>query len=436
MPNPEPTCLVFAEEVSARLIYIVDVLWNKQARVTSDPSFFSVFQGEKIQYTDVPSWQDVLHIQPHGLLLSTDIRSIHIQMDTWEDLPIFFPGTGDIPFDWLAASFYLISRYEEYLPFQPDVYGRFPASASLAHREGFLNLPLIQHWTASIRQRFHLQSLPTMPDVPVIQVTYDVDELFQFLHLPISRQLKKAFRQLWQGDLSLLKTQWHVLRGEQKDPYDVWKWLWHSLHSCQQRATFFFSAADKVFGKDRQLSVLHPATKQILSTCMSGGEIGWHPSWASGDQPETLQEEYARLQEVSGQIIRQSRFHYLRFRLPVSYRQLIQLGIQHEYSMGYGTDNGFRAAYADPYTWFDVEKNQMTALTIHPFAYMDSTAIFQQGWEPGTAVHYLQRLKEQQKGITRSLQLVFHPHCLSQNIWREVHDTFLKGGHITWPPHQ
>ncbi|MFN9950184.1 MAG: DUF7033 domain-containing protein [Bacteroidota bacterium] len=436
MPTPEPTCLVFAEEVSPRLIYIVDVLWNQQARVTSDPSFFSLFQGDKIQYTNVLRWQGILHIQPHGLLAQSDIRSIHIQMDTWEDLPVFFSGTGDIPFDWFAASFYLISRYEEYLPFQQDAYGRYPASESLAYRKGFLDKPLIQHWTACIRKRFNLHSLGNLPAAPVIQTTYDVDELFQYLHLPASRQLKKALRQFLRGEFSLLKTQWRVLTARQKDPYDVWEWLWHSLLSSQQRPIFFFSGADKVSGNDRQLSVLHPAAKNILGACMKGGEIGWHPSWASGDQPEILQEEYARLQDVTGQSLRHSRFHYLRFRLPVSYRRLMELGVQHEYSMGYGTDQGFRASYADPFPWFDVERNEATALILHPFSYMDSTSLFQQGWEPSTAADYLQQLQEQQKGMVSSLQFVFHPHCLTQQAWREVHDTLLKLQYITPPPHR
>ena len=46
----------------------------------------------------------------------------------WKGLPVFFQTTSDsdIPFDVFAASFFLVSRYEEYLEFQPDAHGRFP----------------------------------------------------------------------------------------------------------------------------------------------------------------------------------------------------------------------------------------------------------------------------------------------------------------------
>jgi hypothetical protein len=54
-------------------------------------------------------------------------------------MPVFCQRQiGDLPFDPLAATFYLVSRYEEYLPFIPDEHGRFPAKQSFAFSNGFL----------------------------------------------------------------------------------------------------------------------------------------------------------------------------------------------------------------------------------------------------------------------------------------------------------
>ena len=47
---------------------------------------------------------------------------------------------------YFAASFYLISRYEEYLPHEKDMYGRYAHENSLAYKERFLQLPLINIW--------------------------------------------------------------------------------------------------------------------------------------------------------------------------------------------------------------------------------------------------------------------------------------------------
>ena len=58
----------------------------------------------------------------------------------------FFKTEGDFPFDIFAASFYLFSRYEEYLPHQKDMYGRYAHENSLAFKESFLDQPLINIW--------------------------------------------------------------------------------------------------------------------------------------------------------------------------------------------------------------------------------------------------------------------------------------------------
>ena len=66
-------------------------------------------------------------IHPHPLLFQSGIELQEIAAGEWKGLPVFFqgePGT-DLPFDIFAASFYLITRYEEYLPFEPDEFGRW-----------------------------------------------------------------------------------------------------------------------------------------------------------------------------------------------------------------------------------------------------------------------------------------------------------------------
>lgn len=426
MPIPETSCLVYSEKLSPRLDYIINVLWENRAAVTNDLDEFLLFKGDRIQYTQEIVCTGVLHIQPVGLLQNQIIEAVDVHLSVWEMLPVFFQGKGEIPFDWFAASFFLISRYEEYLPFQPDAYGRFPANASLAYRSGFLNRPLVQEWRAKIRENFRLHSLPEIKSEPDVQFTFDMDELFQFRHVSWWRQLKRGLRSLLTADFRLLQAQYQVMAGKKPDPYDAWQSLWKSMVHLPHRPLFFFSGAEKVGGNDRQLSVGHPAVKKILNRCKDEGEIGWHPSWASYRRPDLLGDELKRVEQVVGQTLRSSRFHYLRFQLPESYRTLTELGIQHEYSMGYGEVNGFRASYADAFPWFDLSKNEVSSLMIHPFFYMDTVAIFQQKIDPDAALQFLSNIRSQYRGIIRQLQVVFHPHCLAEESWRKVAEAWME----------
>lgn len=435
MSTPELSCLVYAAAGSPRLSYIIDVLWNQQAAVTSDIEEFLSFGGDKIQYTPKRIWPNILHIEAQGLLHSSDIVSCDIAMKEWESLPVFFYGNGDIPFDWLAASFYLISRYEEYLPYQPDQYDRFPATFSLAYHHDFLQLPLVQVWTARIREKFQLNSLPEMPEEPDIQVTFDMDELFQYSHLPAGRGWLRLAKNVLKLKFQAVVTQLKVTLGSTKDPYDQWQDRWHLLESMRKKPGFFFSGANKNRGNDRQLSIEHPATKAIFQHCEEKGFIGWHPSWAASQQQSLLQEELNRLQRIAMHPLEHSRYHYLRFQLPTSYQQLEELGIKHEYSMGYGNCNGFRAAYADPYPWFDLSKNVVTELIVHPFFYMDTVSIFQRMESPETALNFIENVKSRCRGVVRELQLVFHPHALAEKDRRDLLTNILSQSAITQRQH-
>ena len=142
-----------------------------------------------------------------------------------------------------------------------------------------------------------------------------------------------------------------------------------------------------------------------------------------------MQKELGLLQSGLLQSITDVRFHYLRFRLPESYRWLIDLGIDHEHSMGYGAVNGFRASYADPFPWFDLQKNVVTSLLIHPFCYMDTAAIYHQHWAPDESMAYLRQLQKNTRGVVLQLSLVFHPHCLATPGWKKVHDEVVSGTH-------
>ena len=99
------------------------------------------------------------HPFPHILLQTSNIQSQQIDLQYIDSTPFFFKtkAEGATQHDILAAAFYLLSRYEEYLPFEADEHGRFPAHQSLAYKTGFLQRPIIQEWSVFFAD--HLKSL-------------------------------------------------------------------------------------------------------------------------------------------------------------------------------------------------------------------------------------------------------------------------------------
>jgi hypothetical protein len=93
------------------------------------------------------------------------------------------------------------------------------------------------------------------------------------------------------------------------------------------------------------------------------------------EEESRLKKEHSGMQDVVRRKINQSRQHYLRFQLPKTYRQLISMGIEHEYSMGYSRNTGWRASTCTPFRFYDLEMEEETELRVYPFPFMDSVYI-------------------------------------------------------------
>lgn len=134
--------LIYTQKVTPRIDYIFKHLCTRilglKVEFTATIEVFISHQGPKLSYGKQPLGNE-LFIQSHGLLTVQGFEDVEIVVKPWKQSIGFFPTSekSALPFDIFAASFYLLSRYEEYLPHVKDPLGRFPASESLAYREGF-----------------------------------------------------------------------------------------------------------------------------------------------------------------------------------------------------------------------------------------------------------------------------------------------------------
>ena len=139
--------LIYTLQSTTRLQYsckfiFEDVLGTIYS-LTTDEENFSMHIGAKINYSHI-NFPSVFQIKPHVLLFETCIKEQDIKVvDKGEKCRVFVTSHNAQDFDIFAAVFYLISRYEEYLPHKKDMYGRYAHENSLAYKKDFLQLPLI-----------------------------------------------------------------------------------------------------------------------------------------------------------------------------------------------------------------------------------------------------------------------------------------------------
>jgi len=88
-----------------------------------------------------------MHIIPHGLLSEVDIRSdidIYFEKSNNQWFTFRTSDATEMSFDVFAASFYLVSRYEEYLSYEPDDHNRYTAGFSCLSQHDLLMEPLVK----------------------------------------------------------------------------------------------------------------------------------------------------------------------------------------------------------------------------------------------------------------------------------------------------
>jgi hypothetical protein len=193
---------------------------------------------------------------------------------------------------------------------------------------------------------------------------------------------------------------------------------------------YFFHVGQKRNKYDKNISVNNKNFRQLIEKIAANNKIGLHPSWHSGDQPLFIGKEKNTLENITSQNIYASRQHYIRLTLPHTYRELIQAGIKNDYSMGYGSINGFRASITTSFYWYDLEKEEQTSLLLHPFCFMDANAFFEQKLTPDQAHDDMLSYYKIIKNVNGQMIIIWHNTFLGTDKlfkgWREVYEKFIR----------
>jgi hypothetical protein len=401
-------------------------------RLTSNLKEWQQYEGLKINYDKDDQGQNSLRIIPCGLLQEDKIHKQELSINRWKHSTILFynqPG-APIPFDIFSAVFYLISRYEEYLPHEQDKHGRFKHEQSVAAQFSFLQQPVVDEWIMHFGKILAQKTGIKIKEKNIrFQPTYDVDIAWKYLH--------KGTKRLWGGYFKdILTLNWKsalerkaVLSGKQKDPYDCFAWL-DKIHQQHNLQPLYFLLLGQLSDYDKNADPALPAMQKLMQDLSARYDVGIHPSYGSHESINVLKEEINILKKATHKSIIKSRQHYIKFTLPETYEHLITAGITDDYSMGYASANGFRAGTSNSFPWYHLLAEQETSLRIHPFIFMDATCRFYNKQNTQQAWQEWERLWHSVKQVNGTFISIWHNHMLGNHReskdWRELYLKTLK----------
>ncbi len=368
---------VYTVKESNRLRYVLKTLFTRpfgiEFIITTDAELFKAAALPKINYSPEP-FENCIQIIPHAILFDFGIKDYLIEVHGHERYQKYFfkNSKGDIPFDLFGAAFWLLSRYEEYLPFKANKYNVFDYRSSLAWQNNFLETPLVNVWVQEflsvIRSNYRDIQWHT-PEFKSV-VTIDIDNVFKYKHKGVVRSLAGIASDVASRQFKQLKERIQTIFFGKTDEFDCYPFLIESNKVFRSKVIYFFLLGD--YGVNDKN---HPSSnlkfQELIKHLADYGVAGIHPSFASNFAIQQLKIEIVRLSSITHKEVNCSRQHFGMLTFPKTFEWLLQSGIMHDYSLGYTNANGFRASYCLPYRWYNISEEQETALTIHPFCMND-----------------------------------------------------------------
>lgn len=423
--------LVYSPKITPRLKYIFKQILLRTLEInvsfTTKVDEFVAHNGPKLSYAKIPLGSE-FYIRSHDLLFEQGINDVEIQISKWDDVACFFSAgeKSSIPYDIFAASFYLISRYEEYLPHVQDEHERFPAEESLAFKNKFLEEPVIDIWAYKFLERFKEK----FPDLAYKErefrliSTVDVDSAYAYKGKGLIRTIGAFGKDFFHLRLLNLFNRFMTFFNFRKDHFDTFSEFLDIKKEYGVKTLFFFLVGDYTT-HDKNISFSNSDFRSLIKSVTDYAKTGVQPSYFTMKNQNLLSKEVKRLENIINTPIRLSRQHFLRLSLPDSYQNLIDVDIQEDYSMGYAKAAGFRASTCTPFYFYDLDFEIQSPLKIYSFAFMDTALKYEMKLSNEASLAKIMALKSAVKNVNGTFISLVHNETLSENSnwrgWRTIY---------------
>ncbi len=397
--------LIYSQKITPRITYVFKHICTRilgiEIGFTSQIEEFIAYSGPKLSYGKKPMGNEFF-VQSYGLLNQQGFDDIEITVKEWEGTKCFFSaGTvSKLPFDIFSASFYLLSRYEEYLPHVKDEKGRFLATESIAFKSKFLQEPVVDIWA----YKFKSLLVVTFPQLvfPSRKMKYhtiiNANQPFIYKHKGFLRSFFGFIKDLSKLKFKAVFHRIGSLLGLKNDPYSTFEWMINSLKNKKSKVTVFFMIGESI-NFEEGMNSNRNAFKLLVKNIADYVQVGLLFSKGSLVEINHLKEEKEKIEVITNRSLISSMNEEYLVNLPDNYRNLIELEIEKDFTMVYENEIGFRASTCTPFLFYDLDYEIVTPLLIQPIALTTKGLKMASISERNDAINKIKRSVEQVNGM-------------------------------------
>ena len=426
--------LIYTHKITPRIKYIFKHIFTVRLGIkinfTSEEEYFKQYDSFKMSYHHCQISEE-FYINSSEILQSHKIEDLDIDVENWNGLPVFFSFKNNpfFQFDIFGASFYLISRYEEYLLHLKDDFGRFDPTSSIAFKNRFLNKPIVDFWIKRFSEKF----LDFYPDFKFrknsfkLSTCLEVQCAFDFKGKGPIRTLGGVFRDLLRLDLYRLYRRTSVLLNLKRDPLDNYS-NWIELNRSNGIETTVFFLFSNFSRYDRNLSIYSNTFVEKIKDISDFCEVSLLSSFSSLKNETLLKNEINKLQSIIHRSIKKTRQNLLKVDFPTTYSSFARLGFSNDFSLQYYDLPGFRASTTNPFYFFDLENEIETKLLLNPVCVTDRVLKIYK--KPIVARQVLEEITRYVKEVDGNMTLVLNNSIISDYStnfkWKNMFKKYFK----------
>lgn len=300
--------------------------------------------------------------------------------------------------DIFGSTFFMLTRYEEVVDTVRDQHSRFPATASLAYAEGFLERPIINEyleilwvcikrlWSKLERKRREYR----------LFLSHDVDR-------PLSVVDRRWFAVLKSAAGDVLRRKDFGLAGRRiysrvrasigdfgPDPCNTFDFIMDTNEKYGLRSAFYFIADHSASDIEDRYSIDMPWIRSLMRRIHERGhEIGLHPSYDTYRDAAQTKRELEKLwcvveREGISQDHWGGRQHYLRWEAPTTWQNWEDASLSYDSTLSFADHTGFRCGTCWEFPTFNLKTRNVLGLRERPLIIME-----------GTLLHYMDLSAEQ-----------------------------------------
>jgi len=331
------------------------------------------------------------------------------------------PGFPDL----FAATFFMLTRFEETISTEQDDHGRFPAAHSMAWKQGFLQRPVVNEWANWLWEAIVRLGWRGERKQRKFQISLSCDVDHPRLWWSAAERGKTLAGAIFKrGDLNEARY-WlknHIFK--KKDPYDVFE-EWFDFFEKNNLVAQFNFMGERPRSSDCWYPHGHPFVKNLMEKIAGRGhKIGFHPSYEAFDNQNVFNHELTSLQEISPLEITSGRQHYLRFAAPKTWQMWESAGLQEDSTLGYPEAEGFRCGICHDFPVFDTLQRKMLNLREKPLIAMDVTLAQYRHYTPDQAYDKLRHLRNEVEKHGGDFTLLWHNSSWNSPFWEDWKEVF------------